>query len=35
MANILSGHVQHEMEYVEVTNVKCEKHPPLHEWATQ
>lgn len=29
MANILSDHVRHETEYMEVTNVKREKHAPL------
>lgn len=35
MANILSDCVQHEIEYVEVTNIKCEKHAPLYKSATQ
>lgn len=35
MANILSDHVQHEIEYVQVTNITCEKHASLHECATQ
>lgn len=29
MANILSDPVRHETEYMEVTNVKREKHAPL------